>query len=175
MTIETAIQLSDEHLGEFCAFFEGDYKAVVGLLIKAGASLGDAEDAAQEAMHAALRQWPAIERPKSFTRKVAFRALYRAWGKAKREKLVHQGTRDEVMAPFDAGEDVHQALEMLKSLPEAQRLVFALYVDGYEPADIAEITAQHPDTVRSNLRHARQKLIRKLDPEAIRKEATHEP
>jgi RNA polymerase sigma-70 factor (ECF subfamily) len=175
MTIETAIQLSDEQLGEFCAFFEGDYKAVVALLIKAGASLGDAEDAAQEAMHAALRQWPAIERRKSFTRKVAFRALYRAWGKAKREKLVLQVGRDEATAPFEAGEDAGQALKMLKSLPTAQRLVFALHVDGYEPADIAEITGQHPDTVRSNLRHARQKLIRKLDPESIKKEATHGP
>lgn len=175
MTVETGIQLSDEQLAEFCAFFENDYKAVVGLLIKAGSSLGDAEDAAQEAMHAALRQWPTIERPKSFTRTVAFRALYRAWGKAKHQNLVQQATRDEVTAPFDAGEDAGQALDLLKSLPEAQRLVFALHVDGYEPAAIAEITGQHPDTVRSNLRHARQKLIRKLDPESIRKEATHGP
>jgi RNA polymerase sigma-70 factor (ECF subfamily) len=175
MTVETAIQLSDEHLGEFCAFFEGDYHAVVGLLIRAGASLGDAEDAAQEAMHAALRQWPAIERPKSFTRTVAFRALYRIWGRAQRERLVRQVTRDEVTSAFDAGEDAGRVLAMLRSLPDAQRLVFALHVDGYDPAGIAEITGQHPDTVRSNLRHARQKLIRKLDPESIRKEADHGP
>jgi DNA-directed RNA polymerase specialized sigma24 family protein len=62
---------------------------------------------------------------------------------------------------------------MLKSLPAAQRVVFALHVDGYGHADIAEITGQHPDTVRSNLRHARRKLIRMLDPESIRKEAAH--
>jgi RNA polymerase sigma factor (sigma-70 family) len=175
MTIETAIRLSDEQLEEFCAFFEGDYKPIVALLMRVGASLGDAEDAAQEAMHAVLRQWPGIERRKSFTRTVAFRALYRAWGKAKRDKLVLQVGRDEVTAPFDAGEDAGRVLEMLRSLPETQRLVFALHVDGYEPADIAEIIAQHPDTVRSNLRHARQKLIRKMDLESIRKAATHGP
>jgi len=175
MTVETGLRLSDEQLAEFCAYFEGDYRAVVGLLIRAGASLGDAEDAAQEAMHAALRQWPAIGQPKAFTRTVAFRALYRAWGRAKRESALRQATRDEVLAPFDAGQDAGRALELLRSLPAAQRLVFALHVDGYEPAGIAEITGQHPDTVRSHLRHARRKLARALGAAAIREAATHGP
>jgi predicted RNA polymerase sigma factor len=60
-----------------CAYFESEYKAVVALLIRAGASLGDAEGAAQEAMQAALRQWSSVERPKPFTRTIALRALYR--------------------------------------------------------------------------------------------------
>jgi DNA-directed RNA polymerase specialized sigma24 family protein len=61
----------------------------------------------------------------------------------------------------------------MKSLPPAQRLALALQMDGFEAAEIAEITGQNPNTVRSNLRHARQKLIRKLDPELIPKEVSH--
>ena len=176
MSTQVKIQLTDEQLAEFTAFYEGDYTRLVGLLIRVGASRTDAEDAAQEAMHVALKDWPNVTNPKAYVRTVATRTLYRTWDKTKRGNLAEQRiTQDSMMAPFDANEDTDKALEMLAALPPTQRVVFALHVDGYDNAEIGQITGQHLDTVRSNLRHARQKLIRMLDAESIRKEAPHGP
>lgn len=176
MSTQVKIQLTDEQLAEFATFYEGDYNRLVGLLIRAGASRADAEDAAQEAMHVALKDWPTITNPKAYVRTVATRTLYRSWEKAERSNLAEQRVmQDTMMAAFDANEDTDKALEMLAALPPAQRVVFALHVDGYDDDEIAQIIGKHPDTVRSNRRHARQKLIRMLDPESITKEATHGP
>ena len=166
------IQLADEQLEEFRAFFMKEFNPVVGLLIKTGASREDAEDAAQEAMQSVLRGWPGIEHPKAFVCKAAIRVRNRIWEKARADQQPPV-LSEEVVAPFDAREDVDEVLKQLRSLPPMQRTVLALHVDGFEPAEIAEITGENADTVRSNLRHARRKLIRKLDPDSIPKEANH--
>ncbi|MFC7279839.1 RNA polymerase sigma factor [Paractinoplanes rhizophilus] len=176
MPSQIKIQLPDEQLEEFAAFYEGDRSRLVGLLIRAGASRADAEDAAQEAMLAALKDWPTIASPKAYVRTVATRTLYRTWEKAERGDIAERRvTQDTMVAALDANEDADKALEMLAALSPAQRMAFALHVDGHDDAEIAQITGTHPDTVRSNRRYARQKLIRMLDSESIRKEATHGP
>jgi RNA polymerase sigma-70 factor (ECF subfamily) len=176
MPSPTKIELSPEQLAEFAAFYEGDVNPLVGLLIRAGASRDEAQDFAQEAMRVALTSWPSIRSPKAFVRTVALRTLHRSWTVTNRD--IATGKRvaqDAMVATFDANEDVHEAVRMLQALPEAQRVAFALHYDGYGHTEIAAITGQHPDTVRSNLRHARQKLIRMLSPNSTRKEAHHGP
>ncbi|NHO84398.1 RNA polymerase sigma factor [Micromonospora sp. CMU55-4] len=176
MPSQTEIQLTEEQVAEFATYYEGDYKPLVGLLIRWGASRHEAEDVAQEAMHVALMNWPTIKSPKSFTRAVALRSLHRGWQVAERDvTAARRVAQDVTMESFDANEDRPEVMSMLQALPEAQRVVFVLHYDGYGHTEISEITGQQRDTVRSNLRHARQKLLRMLDPESTRKEATHGP
>ncbi len=166
------IQLTDEQLAGFRAFYLKDYPLLVGMLIKSGTSKSDAEDAAQEAMLSLSRSWPTVDYPKAFVRTVAIRVRDRIWAKARVDRQVPK-LRDEITTPFDAREDVGQVLKLIASLPAAQRTVLALTLEGFEPVEIADILGKNPDTVRSNLHHARQKLIRQLDPESIPKEANH--
>ncbi|QGN46428.1 RNA polymerase sigma factor [Micromonospora sp. WMMD558] len=176
MPSQTEIQLAQGQLAEFATYYEGDYKPLVGLLIRWGASRHEAEDVTQEAMHVALMNWPTIKSPKSFTRTVALRILHRGWQVAEREvTAARHVAQDTAVESFDANEDRPEVMSMLRALPEAQRVVFVLHCDGYGHTEISEITGQQRDTVRSNLRHARQKVLRMLDPESTRKEATHGP
>ncbi|MEV4660377.1 RNA polymerase sigma factor [Micromonospora echinofusca] len=176
MPAQTKIEFTREQLAEFAAFYEGDFTPLVGLLIRSGASRDEAQDVAQEAMQVTLTNWPGVQSPKAFVRTVALRTLRRSWRVTQRD--ISAGKRvaqDAMTAAFDANEDIEEAVRMLRMLPEAQRVAFALHHDGYGHAEIAEITGQHRDTVRSNLRHARQKLLRMLDPGSTRKEADHGP
>jgi RNA polymerase sigma-70 factor (ECF subfamily) len=176
MSASTEIPLTVQQLEAYTAFYKEDYKPLLWLLTRGGACAQEAEDVAQEAMIVALQHWPTIEHPKAYVRTVATRTLRRRWDVAKRENRAAQCiAQDVVTAPFEANEDVELALRMLWALPDAQRMVFALHVDGYTIAEIAEIAAQKPDTARSNLRHARTKLLRMLSSDSTRREATHGP
>jgi DNA-directed RNA polymerase specialized sigma24 family protein len=50
-------------------------------------------------------------------------------------------------------------IEMLNLLPKAQHDVLTLIFDGLSPAEIASALDKDPQTVRSNLAHARRRLI----------------
>ncbi|WP_258939202.1 RNA polymerase sigma factor [Actinomadura luteofluorescens] len=49
-------------------------------------------------------------------------------------------------------------VNLLRHLPPAQRAVIALIIDGYSTREISEFLDTRPDTVSSNLRHARRRL-----------------
>ncbi|UOZ05681.1 RNA polymerase sigma factor [Amycolatopsis sp. WQ 127309] len=49
-------------------------------------------------------------------------------------------------------------VELLRQLPDVQRVVMAWSLDGFDPAAIAAMTGSTPTTVRSNLRHARERM-----------------
>ena len=155
---------------QFERYFRVDLNSLIWFNRQIGASLAEAEDAAQEAMRTLWENWETVENPAAYTRQAARRALYRAHGKTKRaheaETALHaemNGARGNDL--FDS--DVRDVIRMLQSLPKAQREVFALHMDGWETAEIAEITEQASATVRSNLRHARQKLAHMIEDQAI--------
>ncbi|MEU5782272.1 RNA polymerase sigma factor [Micromonospora lupini] len=176
MPSQIEIQLTQEQLADFAVYYEGDYKPLVGLLIRWGAFQYEAEDVAQEAMQAAFMTWPTVQSPKAFVRKAAHRILRRRWQVAEREACAaRRAAQDAMVEAFDANEDLPEYRRMMRALPDAQRVVFELHHDGYGYAEISEITGQQRETVRSNVRHARQKLVRMMDPESTRREATHGP
>ncbi|MEV4117647.1 RNA polymerase sigma factor [Micromonospora sp. NPDC049645] len=173
MLEKVAAELSREQVAEFSAFYKGDYKPLVLLLIRLGAAKPEAEDVAQDAMRVALEKWPTVRTPKAFVRTVAHRTLYRAWDGTERERAAWQRvSTDTIVASFDVSEDSTEVLRLLQALPPAQRLVVLLRDEGYETAEITEITGQSPSTVRSNLRHARQKLIQLKEARSTKKEAS---
>ncbi|MBE1580430.1 sigma-70 family RNA polymerase sigma factor [Amycolatopsis roodepoortensis] len=147
----------------FEAFFADDFPRLAGFLISLGYESALAEDAAAEAMYKAHENWGSIDHPGSWVRTVAKRE---AMNQAIRDqdgikKAVQGGWVPPKQSPEDPPRIVEARLrrqEMLKTLPDQQREVMAWTFDGFEPIEIANALGVAPDTVRSNLRHARTKL-----------------
>jgi RNA polymerase sigma factor (sigma-70 family) len=166
-----------EVIEQFTAYYRDDFKRLTYFVVRLGASVEEAQDVAQEAMKEAMRSWPEIDHPHAFVRKAATRIFLRDRQKIKRvhEAALRDGAHD-MTATFDT--DTEYILQMLNALPTEQREVMAWTLDGYTPTEIAEMTGQKAATVRSHLRHAREKLIKKLDQQhkkATRKEASDGP
>jgi len=165
--------------GSFRDFFQEQRPRVTFTVVMSGATLAEAEDAAQEAMREIALKWGRIEFPAAYARIIALRSFWR-----ERNRLVREGTRLSAagargdwpaMSPtVELDESSEYVLNLLNSLPREQRTVMALTVDGYDSAAIAEMTGQPAATVRSNLRHARRNLARRLDlnelPQVLREE-----
>lgn len=148
----------------FNVFFRERYRPVVKAVMYAGASLEDAEDAASNAMIELYIRWPLVENKAAWTRTVAIhdyvtklqrdrRRPYLEAAAVRREGLeLISVQRDEMPDERD------RVLTALRDLPRAQRKVMALALDGLEPSKIAEMLQMPPTNVRSNLRHARERL-----------------
>jgi RNA polymerase sigma factor (sigma-70 family) len=144
----------------FDSFFEERFKRLVVLLIALGASQADAEDAAQEAMILAWSQWDTIREPAAWVRTVSLRSYLR------RRRLGNTEVALDESVPVPVGnddlgsfeEEQQEVLRLLRSLPDGQRAVTALYYDELNCEEIADVLGKAPATVRSNLRHARQSL-----------------
>jgi RNA polymerase sigma factor (sigma-70 family) len=172
--MEQAMVGQDE--AEFEVFYRTEFKPLIWFVIRTGASPSDAEDVAQEAMRATWSKWPAVDSPRAYARTAALRVLYRMHGRLRREQAAAvraAGSEQSTSGLFDS--EVRQVIRALHALPRSQREVIALVMDGYEPTEIADITGQNPATVRSNLRHARQRLtgMTAQRPEVVKKEAKH--
>ncbi len=171
---ETSVRYSS-----FRDFFQEQRTRITFVVIMSGATLAEAEDAAQEAMREVALNWERIEFPAAYARKVALRSFWR-----ERDRLVREGKRlseagargnwPAMRSTVELDEGTEYVLGLLNALPREQRTVMALTVDGYDSAAIAGMTGQPAATVRSNLRHARRNLARRLDlnelPEALREE-----
>ncbi|MDI6102369.1 RNA polymerase sigma factor [Actinoplanes sp. NEAU-A12] len=174
-------QLTPGELEAFVSCFKKNFHPLTWFVIRAGASVTEAPDVVQEAMLAALKSWATVQNPRAFLHTAALRILHRRWDKAKQEHAAHQRIAQETSATaFDMRLDVNvnldvaDVLSLLRELPQAQREAFALHADGFTPPEIAEITGQKASTARSNVRHARQKLLRMIE-ESTRKEAGDGP
>jgi DNA-directed RNA polymerase specialized sigma24 family protein len=162
-------------------FFRAERAKLACFVRKLGATWEEANDAAQEAMVAALVRWETLTNPRAWVRVVAERKFLRQKVRTdQREELAARpGWGVENSCPLPAeSEGTQEVLSMIGRLPPAQRRVMAWTYDGYEPAEIAAVFGESAATVRSNLRHARQQIIAWLDarkeaevPEGPRKEA----
>jgi RNA polymerase sigma-70 factor (ECF subfamily) len=147
----------------FGPFFEEEFPRLVLYLVHRGASPGDAEDAAQETMWKAYDDWEKIGKPRAWVRTVAARSgrLRRVrhvpWDDAALESAGEDGGQAEADSGFEI-------VRLLRLLPDAQRDVFALHLDGF---DNDEIVGKQPATVRSLLRHARRRLQEVIKSEGI--------
>ena len=140
----------------FEAFFRQDFPRLALFLIKNGASGADAQDAAQEAMTKALAAWARIDNPRAWVRTTALRTWWKhtSWDAALNEDTplpVHED-------PTATKEEKWEVVHLLRRLPPAQRVVAALYYDGFSTREISSMAGKTEATVRSLLRHARQRL-----------------
>ncbi|MEU4249284.1 sigma-70 family RNA polymerase sigma factor [Amycolatopsis sp. NPDC026612] len=143
---------------EFDAFFRADFPSLVAFLCKAGFEVEPARDVAAEVMLHALEAWPTLEDPRAWVRRAAGRLLD-VPGEARADwTLAGDPREDEQLAGLV---EQHAGLiDLLASLPGKQRTVLAWSLDGFTPAQIAEALRIAPATVRSTLRHVRERLRR---------------
>lgn len=141
-------------------FFRAEFVPLVAFLCKAGLAPALARDVAAEALlqaaelHAA-GAWPPAGGPRAWVRLVATRvADEQAWLDDD-----HPGEDDDKLTALV--EQNARVIEVLATLPDTQRTVLAWSLDGFTPADVAAALRMPPATVRSNLRHARDRLRRR--------------
>ncbi len=144
----------------FSTFFRGSYRKVLTIVLAAGATLQEAEDAVSVGMTAVLTAWGQVELPLPYARKAALRSFIKGKVRARRHERFDPEMHDD--GSIDPGlsvwEDAEWVRQLLESLPPAQREAMALVVDEYKPAEIAELLGAKPDAVRRRLHVARNRL-----------------
>lgn len=154
--------------------YEAGYDRLVGALVLAGASRGDAEDAAQEAFVRLIGRWrkiSAYDDPQAWLRLVAFRLL-----STKNRSVRRRG--DTALTSHDgrsADPGSEQAVDLraaLRSLPFPQREVLVLFYLFDMPLDeIAHLRRIRLGTVKSRLSRGKAELARVLSVQEERSDA----
>ena len=163
----------------FFDFFDAELVPVVRFLMRCGANLHDAEDAAQEAFTDAWvlmgreGKWAEVAEPRGWIRKVALRKYQRPPGRRRRLQTVPVADMFE-LRHHDVGKDDVAAetlvvLDTLRRLDPPLPTVMAFHLNGFSAVEIGAqlgMTAQH---VRDLIKKARRVLRRELagipDPE----------
>jgi RNA polymerase sigma factor (sigma-70 family) len=153
--------------GSFAAFYDREWRQVVGLGFVLTGSRAQAEDFAQDAFIAAFRDWHRVagmDSPGGWVRRVVvnrssswFRRL-----SAERRALRRLG---DPQPPGDLDLDA-QAAEVwaeVRALPRRQRQAVALvYFDGLSTAEAADVMGCGVETARTHLKRGRTALARRL-------------
>lgn len=146
----------------FDEFFRKEYRELVAFLMVSGFKQEEAKDAAGEAMTGACRNWSTITSPRKWVRTAAYRIAYKTDKRRKEEfrRAVENGLLGSVYYDIDIEEKWEQEriMQLLNKLPSAQRQVMAWHIDGFNTKEISIQLGMSEATVRSNLRHAREKM-----------------
>jgi RNA polymerase sigma factor (sigma-70 family) len=144
---------------EFSSFYREHFQRLAAYLLYQGASAHLSADLAQNAMATAFRRWPELTSPKAYVYKVAGRELVRQALDAL-EQPVGEVPEPTTIVPrpeeTEAWLQKQQVISVLRALPQRQRQVLALTIDGWYPAEIAELLGIEPAAVRSSLMKARR-------------------
>jgi RNA polymerase sigma-70 factor (ECF subfamily) len=142
---------------EFACFYREQFRGLVGYLLYQGAQLHLAVDLAQDAMITAHQRWNTIRSPRAYVYKVAYMAfLRRDLTELPTEEVPEQSSVLPHPEEAEAWLQKHQVIEMLRALPPRQRQVLALTLDGWSPADTADLLGIASQAVRSSLKQARR-------------------
>lgn len=151
-------------------FYLREYFTVVGLAYALSGSRWAAEDLAQEAFIAAHRDWNRIstyDRPEAWVRRVVANLSVSAFRRrvAEAKAVARIAVRQAAAVPnLDAGDREFWAA--IRALPRRQAQVVALhYLEDRSIAEIAEILAVTPGTVKRHLYDGRKTLSRGLGSE----------
>ncbi|GAA3026865.1 RNA polymerase sigma factor [Streptomyces glomeratus] len=143
----------------------GEYAVLVRHVVTLGFERQLAKDAVQETMVDLFRQWSEVRDPRAWVRTTAARHAKRLKDREARQRALDTEafirTSSTLPGPevgMAAKEELFIVLKALQELPEQQRSVMAWHFDGYKPSEIAHHLGVSAVTVRSNLRHARERL-----------------
>jgi len=129
-----------------------------------GATFEEADEAAAAAMEEVLRRWDQIDAPLAYGKRAVLNSFFKEKerGLDRIRQRLQQGCEARRDGAAGAGlsvwEDAQWVMQILSSLPPAQREVLALVVDGFTPAEIAQLLGKTADAVRQNLCAARARL-----------------
>lgn len=151
---------------QFEAFYAAEYPRLVKILVFLGASVGEAEEAAQEAMADLARRSKTANlpgRPAAWASQAAFRFFIkkrqRDGDRLSRElRGGHLVTGTHVDDQLTSWEDEQYVEYILECLTSAQRQVIKLVMDGLSTREIAEELGKSDETVRQHLKNGRDRL-----------------
>jgi RNA polymerase sigma factor (sigma-70 family) len=155
-------------LPDFVDFFQQAYRAVIQTMLYTGATYHEAEEAVAAGMEEVFRRWDKIKSPLAYARRAALTSYLkekeRGPDRVRHRMAGHAEARQE--GPQDAEltiwEDRQWVVQILSSLPPAQRDVMAFITDGFTPGEIATMLGKTPEAVRQNLHAARARLTLEL-------------
>lgn len=157
-------------LPSFEAFYEREYRAVVGLAYALSGSRYAAEDITQDAFVAAHRAWEKVgmyDRPGAWVRRVVSNISVSQFRKRTREAraLARIALRQSNALPALPEPD-HEFWQHVRALPKRQAQAIALYYLEDRPvAEIAEILDCAENTVKVHLHKGRKALAARLGDE----------
>jgi len=174
---------SPEEQAVYDDFYRDEFPSLMRHVIFLGASREEAADAVQDALTDLLQCWRSVKHPKAWCRTAAIHHYLRSDARlnigVRKAQQDFQQRRSEDPHPLGSQyEEWDFVIAFVdRHLTGAQRLVMALHIDGYEPQAIAHALNKDPQTVRSHLRHARNKLAAALEKEhpelALSSRGTH--
>jgi RNA polymerase sigma factor (sigma-70 family) len=144
---------------DFVGFYREHIRRLVAYLLYQGAPAHVAAELAQEAMITAYQRWDTITTPRNYAWTVTYRAFIRH-ALYKDEQPVAEVPEPTAVLPHpeeaEAWLQEQEIIGMLGALPPRQRQVLALTLDGWPPAQIADLLDIDPSAARSNLKKARR-------------------
>ena len=151
----------------FDVFYARERRQIVGLAYVLSGSRAGAEDLAQEAFLAALRNWNKIgvyDDPGAWVRRVvanrSVSALRRSAAEAR--ALIRLGSPGSSVPELSA--DSVDAWDAVRRLPKRQAQAVALhYFDGQQVADISRILECSENTVKTHLKRAMATLRQEME------------
>ncbi|MDX8052981.1 sigma-70 family RNA polymerase sigma factor [Lentzea sp. BCCO 10_0798] len=155
---------------DFDDFFRREFGHLVAFLVKMNFDRATSEDAAVDAMVAARSSWATLTCASAWVRKAAYRIALKS-SLRNREGVRRAISGGWLNAPNDHSVDdtlaaiveQPQVEYLLAKLPERQRLVLAWHLDGFTNVEIAEALEMTSTTVRSTLRHAKDRLKKEFE------------
>lgn len=148
----------EQYAEAFSCFYREFVARLVAYIVHQGASMDLAADIVQDTMIKAYRKWPEIECHKAWAYKVAYREYLRHVMRVV-EAPVAEISEPTPLLPCpeeaEAWAQEQEIVRVVRGLPGRQRQVFALFLDGWTPAEIAGLLGIEGPAVRSSLRKAR--------------------
>lgn len=151
-------------------FYERYKGRLLSMCLRYVQTKAEAEDIFQDAFVKIFTHIQELQQPeaadrwvKSIVVRTAITHYHRHHRSSPHQRLVDEET--ETIASDDYDQFIQQLtldalVVFIKSLPDSDRLVVNLYlIDGYTHAEIAELLALPPATVRSQYSRARQRLL----------------
>ena len=149
----------------FEELFRDAYQALLRDAILAGGDPAEAEDAVSAALEEVLRRWDRIDNPRAYARKATISILIKNKERGQqrlRDRIIQRGqypTEQDTDHGLTVWEEQEWVMQLLESLPPAQREVLACMVDLFPRKEIAQLLGKTDAAVRQNLCAARKSLV----------------
>jgi RNA polymerase sigma-70 factor (ECF subfamily) len=165
-----AARSSTADSSEFEDFFRENYKGLIQYALRLTRDIGEAEDAVDDAFLRAYERWGQIQElsePRAWLYRVAANSAISSMRRARRPApaaLQVGPAGDPDPAEVAIGRDlVHRAENEISRMPRARaRVAYLSWVSGLTTSEIAMELGITQATVRSQLRHARKRLVAAL-------------
>lgn len=147
----------------FDRFYRETYETLVKRVMVAGGTWTQATDAADATMEDVFTRWTEIDNPRAYARRAVVSNFLKIKRLESRGRWRMQSAATAESEPgtehgLNLWENKEAVMQILGTLPTAQRNVLALIVDGFSPTEIAELLGGTPQAVRKNLERARRRL-----------------